>query len=283
MTFRPAAVLLALILTAASAFAGTPTVERVTTATPFPRGMVLHDGTLFVLSRGRVRGSGGVSAAVEDRAGTIWAVDPNVAGPATGDVPEAVRTNAYRRRRADRPAAAPVGPRERPAPERHADRPAVLRAGLLPAADSFFLCAFSGVDLPEGGPSSFSKNYTDGILRYDRRTGRWSELDRHDPAAGDAYPHHDPATTPPPHGWLKGPDNCLVVGDSLYAVAKDNSVLVRYDLSRFKSDPHAPPPPGEVVFGETIDVAGLASRPTSATAPSPPATGGCTSATARRR
>jgi len=53
-------------------------IERVTTAVPFPRGMVMIDGELYVLARGRVRGAGGVSAAVNDRAGTLFVVDPNV-------------------------------------------------------------------------------------------------------------------------------------------------------------------------------------------------------------
>ena len=251
-----AAFALALLLAAAPVRAD-PTVERVTTRTPFPRGMVLDGGTLFVLSRGRVRSSGGVSAAVDDRAGTLWAVDPDVAGPTGGEVPEAVRTNGT-------VVAEPTDPpfhlwdraSDPPQSDHDTDRP-YCGLAYYPAGQSFFLCAFSGVDLPEGGPASFSKNYTDAIVRYDRRTKQWSDLDRHDPAAGDAYPQGDPAKDPPPHGWLKGPDNCLVVGDSLYAVAKDNSVLVRYDLSAYKADPHAPPPPGEIVLGETVDVAGL--------------------------
>src|SRR5687768_13471986 len=87
---------LLLIATAASALArdaelspeesggGAITIERVTTKVPFPRGLQLVDGELYVLARGRVRGSGGVSAEVEDQAGTIYAVDPNVVEPATG-------------------------------------------------------------------------------------------------------------------------------------------------------------------------------------------------------
>jgi hypothetical protein len=94
------------------------------------------------------------------------------------------------------------------------------------------------------------------VLRYDLRTNRWYELERHD-AGSPEYPHADPATAPAPHGWLKGPDNLLVVGDDLYVVAKDNSVLVRYDLRPLIADPEAPPPRGELVLGEEVAVKGL--------------------------
>lgn len=49
------------------------TVERVSTKPPFPRGLQLVDGELYVLCRGRVREYGGVSAEVEDQAGTLYA------------------------------------------------------------------------------------------------------------------------------------------------------------------------------------------------------------------
>ncbi len=251
-----AAALPLVLPTAAHAEAGP--VERVTTAVPFPRGLQMVDGDLVVLARGRVRGSGGVSAEVEDRAGTLFVVDPTVSQPA--DEPEvspAVRNNA-------RVLAEPTDPpfmlwdrtSNPPEADTRTDRPyCVLRYHA--ASRSLFICGFSGIDMPpRPGAASFSKNATDSVLRYDLRTGKWSELERHQAGTWD-YPHHDPATNDPPHGLLKGPDNLLVVGDWLYAVAKDNSALVRYDLRPYIDNPDAPPPAGEVVFGETLNVNGL--------------------------
>lgn len=71
-----------------------PSIERVPTLTPFPRGLVMLDGELHVLCRGRVRDSGGVTAAVNDQAGALYAVNPNVAEPTDRpEAGEAVRTN----------------------------------------------------------------------------------------------------------------------------------------------------------------------------------------------
>ena len=69
---------------------------------PYPRGLAMVDGELYVLCRGRVRGAGGgVSAAVDDQAGTIYVVDPNVTEPLVpgGSVSPRVRSNgrAYAR------------------------------------------------------------------------------------------------------------------------------------------------------------------------------------------
>lgn len=243
---------------AAPAFAAPPTIERVTTIAPFPRGLQLVDGTLYVLCRGRVRGEGGVSAAVEDQAGTIYAVDPKVSAPASVyPIPERVRRNG-------RVFARPTDPPFRlwrrdsvpPESDRRTDRPyCVLR--YHPGTKSFYICAFSGIDKArQPGKVSFSKNLTDAVLRYDLRTKRWYEVERHDIEAGGNYPHHDPRYHRPPHGWLAGPDNCLPVGHWLYAVAKDNSVLVRYDLRPLARDPEAGHPPSERVLGAALNVRG---------------------------
>jgi hypothetical protein len=259
LTVMLLAALLGVPLFAADAPAEGPSVriERITTAVPFPRGLQLVDGELYVLARGRVRSSGGVSADVEDQAGTIYAVNPNIVEPAAGGVSEAVMSNG---RVVARPTDPPMRLWDRtcnpPESDRRTDRP---YCGLRyhDATKSFYVCAFSGIDLKAApGKPSFSKNYADAVLRYDLRTGNWYELERHDPASPD-YPHRDPAKTRPPHGWLKGPDNLLVVGDGLYVVAKDNSRLVRYDLTPLIADPEAAPPRGEVVFDEELDVAGL--------------------------
>jgi hypothetical protein len=227
---------------------------RVTTVAPFPRGLAMVDGELYVLCRGRVRGAGGVSAEVNDQAGTIYVVDPNVAEPVTQtELGDAVRNNG-------RIFALPTDPpfalwnRSATPPEsdRLTDRPYCTFRYHAPTS-SFYICAFSGIDQPKKpGSTSFSKNLTDALLRYDLRTKRWHEVERHDIAAGGSYPHHDVTVNDPPHGWLNGPDNCLPVGRWLYAVAKDNDCLVRYDLAPLEKDPLAGPPQGERVLGPEI-------------------------------
>jgi hypothetical protein len=233
-------------------------VERISTKAPFPRGLQLVDGELYVLCRGRVREYGGVSAEVDDQAGTLYALDPSVAEAFDGGEPSAsVRDNG---RVVALPTAPPFKLWDRsaapPTKDRETDRP---YCGLTyhPGTQSFYICAFSGVDKPEAkGKSTFSKNLTDAILRFDRRTGMWYEVERHDVEKGGLYPHHDPARSKPPHGWLNGPDNCLAVGDWLYAVSKDNSLLVRYDLRALAADPEAGAPPSEVVLGSEVMVQG---------------------------
>lgn len=227
-----------------------PVIERITTIAPFPRGLAMVDGDLYVLCRGRVRDAGGVTAEVDDQAGTIYRVDPTIAEPVGGDISERVRRNGEL-------FAAPTEPPFRlwrrdaspPESDRETDRPYCTLRFHEPT-QSFYLCAFSGIDKAEGGRRSFSKNLTDAVLRYDLRTKSWHEVERHDIEAGGQYPHHAPSLRPPPHGWVNGPDNCLVVGNRLYVAAKDNSVLVQYDLSALVEDPDAGPPPSRVVMND---------------------------------
>lgn len=237
-------------------------LERVTTVVPFPRGLSVVDGDLYVLARGRVRGAGGVSAKVEDLAGTIFRVALDVAEPfRPGEVGGPVRGNGS-------VFAAPQDPPFRlwnraarpPERDRWTDRPyCTLR--YHGGTKSFYVCAFSGIDKPrKPRETSFSKNLTDGLLRFDLRTHRWYEVERHDIEAGGTYPHHDPAHHGAPHGWLNGPDNCLPVGKWLYAVAKDNNRLVQYDLSALENDPEAGYPPSRVVLESRVDVEGLGVR-----------------------
>lgn len=238
---------------------GDPTefvVERITTKAPFPRGLQLVDGKLYVLCRGRVREYGGVSAEVDDQAGSLYVVDPDVAEVYTGGEPgAAVRENGTL-------LALPTAPPFRlwdrtanpPTKDRETDRPYCGLTFHAPT-QSFYLCAFSGVDKPDSkDKSTFSKNLSDAILRYDLRTSKWYEVERHNIEKGGLYPHHDPARSKPPHGWLNGPDNCLALGDSLYAVSKENSLLVRYDLSALAADPEAGAPPSEFVLGQEVKV-----------------------------
>lgn len=230
-------------------------VYRVTTISPFPRGLEMIDGDLYVLSRGRVRDSGGVSADVDDLAGTIFRVDPTIGQP----VHELAVSNDVRHN--GELFAAPTDPPFRlwdatadpPHSDRETDRPyCTLRWHA--ATFSFYICAYSGVDKPgAAGGRSFSKNLSDAILRYDTRTEKWYEVERHDIEAGGVYPHNDPETDRPPHGWLNGPDNILPLGNWLYAVAKDNSIMVRYDLSAYIDDPEAGPAPSEFILGIELD------------------------------
>ena len=235
-----------------------PFVERVTTAVPFPRGLQLVDGDLYVLARGRVRESGGVSGDIDDKAGTIYKVDPDIAEPLAGDqISPKVRTNGQ-------VFAAPTSPPFKlfdrtanpPTRDRETDRPyCSLRYD--PATKSFYVCAFSGIDKSAYGKgSTFSKNTADAVFRYDTRTSKWYEVERHSLEAGGNYPHHDPAAAKPPHGRLNGPDNCLVVGRWLYCVAKDNSLLARYDLDEIAKNPDAGPPQSRWVLDDKVNIKG---------------------------
>lgn len=245
------------VSTTGNAALASPTIERVTTRAPFPRGLVLVDDQLLVLCRGRVRSAGGVSAEIDDQAGTIYVVDPNIAETIDAAEPSPeVQNNGEI---LARPTAPPFRLWNRhadpPESDRETDRPyCTLR--YHDASRNLFICAFSGVDKnrTDDDPVAFSKNLSDAILRYDLRSQTWSEVERHDIERGGSYPHHDPARMPPPHGWLNGPDNCLVLGDWLYAVSKDNSLLVRYDLRDIITDPDAGPPNSEVVSTGDMDV-----------------------------
>ncbi len=217
-------------------------LERVTTVVPFPRGLALvdmdGDGTdeLYVLARGRVRDSGGVDAALDDRAGTLWRVDLE-----TGETTIFAQPTDPPFKLLDRS----MNP---PSSDRETDRPYCALRWHQPTK-SFYICAFSGIDLSavDKGPAeseggSFSKNYTDAVLRYDTRTKAWSEVDRHDPASEDRYPGDDG------RGWVKGPDNLVTIGQTVICAAKDNSVLVAYDVSGQARAPR-------VLLGETVQLA----------------------------
>ncbi|MCO5166349.1 MAG: hypothetical protein M9894_08295 [Planctomycetes bacterium] len=259
-TRRVALLLLVALAAPAAADDGRLRLERVTTAVPWPRGLAfLDDGRLVVLARGRHRRAGGPDPRIADRAGSLFLVDPEVAEPARGPAGDAVAKNA-------RLLAAPTAPPFRlwdpatpPGDDALMDRPYCTLAW-DPASRNLFVCAFSGVD---GADGAFRKNATDALFRHDLRTGRWAVVEQHRPdvvplaalgpdVSSEHYPHHDPARSPPPHGWLNGPDGCAVAGEFLYAVAKDNSVLAQYDLAALRRDPDAPPPPSRVVLGDEV-------------------------------
>jgi hypothetical protein len=255
LTVAAAGVLAILIGVTSSRSLQSPIIERVSTAVPFPRGLAVHDGKMYVVARGRVRDAGGVSAAIDDKAGTLFVINPNIAEPADSPtISDAVRTNGMA---FAEPTAPPFVLWDRtadpPEDDHKTDRPyCTLR--YHDRTHSFYVCAFSGIDLADA--RGFSKNASDALLRYDLRTRSWHEIERHALQAGGNYPHHDPAHNPPPHGWLNGPDNCLVIGDQLYAAAKDNSLLVRYDLSALVDDPNAGCPPSEVAFDHHMFIEG---------------------------
>ena len=209
------------------------TLERVSTVAPFPRGLVELDGQIVVLSRGRVRSSGGVSASVQDLAGTLWTINPEIAEPFVSAQPPSQAINSNGRVFA-KPTDPPFKIWDRasdpPQADTRTDRPyCVLRYD--PVSKSLFLCAFSGIDLPQKTTgSSFSKNSSDALLRYNLATGKWSEVERHNPASSDY-----PSSAAAPQGWLQGPNNMWIVGRTMLAAAKDNSLVVAYDLTDLES------------------------------------------------
>lgn len=255
------------------AFVGPPTsergfpgvrLERVTTAVPWPRGLVIVDGELIVLARGRHRNAGGIDPDIADHCGSLFRVDPDrfepvIRGEAAG---RDVRENGELFVEPD-PAVFRLYDPSLGEPIRAAaiDRPYCTLAW-DEASRNLFICGYSGVDLPA---KRFRKNATDSILRYDLRDGAWHVVEQHDPAvvpeerldyvvSNEFYPHHDPATNAAPHGLLNGPDGGVVVGDGFYAVGKDNHVVARYDLSEIRRDPGAGPPEAEVVLGREVQV-----------------------------
>jgi hypothetical protein len=233
-------------------------VVRVSAVVPFPRGVELVDGKLYALARGRLRDVGGVDGRIDDKAGTLYVIDPAIYEPARSPtVSPAVRANG---KVYAEPTDPPIKLFDRSADpaykDRETDRPyCSLRYD--PATKNFYFCAFSGIDKGPGQGTAFSKNTSDAIFRFDTRTKKFYEVERHALWAGGNYPQHDPYAEPPPHGWLNGPDNCIVVGHWLYCVAKDNSVLIRYDLSRIAADPNAPAPPSQWVMDNNLTVQGL--------------------------
>lgn len=233
-------------------------VERVTAAVPWPRGVRYIDGQLYALARGVHRSAGGPQAHIEDHAGAIFLVDPDLAEPTLDGRPvgEAVRANGTI-------VAAPqeepfrLWNRRMPATlDVRTDRPYCMLLWDAPS-QNFFVCGYSGIDLPE--LPLFRKNASDSVHRYDLRSGQWHVVEAHDPdlvpveelevdVDSRYYPHHDPLTNPAPHGLVNGPCGAAIAGSYLYVGGKDNTALAQYDLRRIRRDPDAPPPEGRYVF-----------------------------------
>lgn len=235
-------------------------LERVTTAVPWGRGLTMIDGELVALSRGRHRGEGGPGQDLDDAAGTIWKIDVSVSEPV---VPGQLAGDAVRRNATAwiKPTTPPFFPYDRAvAPEDDIlmTRP-YCSLTYDAASQNLFVCAYSGAELSTG----FRKHATDAVYRYDLRNRSWQIVEQHDHTrvpreelkaviGNNYYPHHDPSTNPPPHGWTNGPDGCIVAGDFLYVPAKDNHLVVQYDLRAIRDNPDAPPPPSRPVLGAQV-------------------------------
>jgi hypothetical protein len=233
-------------------------VQRLSTVVPWPRGAVWKDGKLLVLARGVHRSAGGPNAEIEDLAGSIFELDPNIYEPVVkGQLPgEAVQRNGRILAEATSPPFRFWDRKYPPTSDTLTDRP---YAGLLydRESENLFVICFSGIDL-EHNPR-FRKNATDAIHRYNLKTGKWYPFEVHDhtkvpvselgkTVANDTYPHHDPKTNKPPHGLANGPCGGWIVGKYLYITAKENSALIQYDLEEIRRNPEAGPPNGRYIF-----------------------------------
>ncbi len=236
-------------------------LERVSAGVPWPRGLAFVDGELIVLARGRHRSAGGVDHSIADRSGSLFRVNPKISEPVVADAiaSPAIASNVepfalasgYPFRLPDKS--------KSPIDDTVMDRPYCTLI-YDPASQNFFVCGYSGVDLPG---KTFRKNASDSILRYDRRTDLWSPVEMHDPGvvppealdyavSNEYYPHHDPATNAAPHGWLNGPDGGCVAGDFLYCAAKDNHLVVQYDLRELRDNPAAGYPASRPVLDSRV-------------------------------
>jgi hypothetical protein len=242
-------------------------LERVSSAVPWPRGIVWLDGQLAVLARGRHRSYGGPAPEVQDLEATLFLIDPEVREPFVAGQPasERVAQNGRVLTSPD-PAVVHIYDRSKPPLENFLMSRPFCTMKYDAVSRNLIFCGYSGVDLSgEGGGPTFRKNATDALYRYDLRTGTWGVIEMHDAdsvpreeqthvVSNERYPHHDPQTNAPPHGWLNGPNGCEVAGRWLYAVGKDNHALARYDLEPIRRDPASPPPPSELVLEDEIDV-----------------------------
>ncbi|MEX1025202.1 MAG: hypothetical protein WD226_09010 [Planctomycetota bacterium] len=238
-------------------------LERVSAGVPWPRGVVSVDGEIIVLARGRHRNAGGVDHSIEDFTGCLFRIDPDIAEPV---IPGAlasprVAANAALLVRADPSVFQLPDVTKAPIDDVLMSRPYCTLI-FDPVSRNLIVCGYSGVDLPA---KRFRKNATDAIFRYDLRTERWHTVEQHDASVvppeelGYAvsnvhYPHHDPALNAAPHGWLNGPNGGCVVGEFLYAAAKDNHVVVQYDLTAIREDPDAGCPPSRVVLDSMVEL-----------------------------
>ncbi len=235
-------------------------LQRVSTGVPWSRGLTMVDGNLIALSRGRHRSDGGPSQSIIDHAGVLWKIDVSVSEPVVPGklAGEAVRNNAVAWIEPTSPPFYLYDYSVPPEEDMLMSRP---YCGLAydPHSRNLFICAYAGAELSTG----FRKHATDGVYRYDLRKQSWHVVEQHDPNSvpreemksvigNNYYPHHDPAANPPPHGWTNGPDGCTVIGDFLYVPAKDNHLVIQYDLADIRTNLDAPPPASRPVLGAQV-------------------------------
>ena len=236
-------------------------LERITTAVPWPRGLAFVDGKLVVLARGRHRRAGGCDPAIEDFAGHLFQVDPEISELVIPNQPAGpkVRSNARIFAKVDGRPFNPWDREKQPIQDAQMDRP-YCTIVFAPASRNLFICGYSGVDLPG---ATFRKNATDSIHRFDLRVSSWFPVEMHASSAvpvaeltrvvpNQYYPHHDPEVNPAPHGWLNGPNGAAVAGNWLYVVGKDNHTLAQYDLSEIQENARAPVPSSRKVLGKSV-------------------------------
>jgi len=237
--------------------------ERVSAGVPWPRGIVFVEDRLVVLARGRHRRAGGIDPRIRDHSGSLFTVDPRISETVR---PGRLASNAVIRN------AALLAPPADPPFHLYDGRTEPIEAVLLDrpyctlvydrVSRNFFVCGYSGVDLPG---ARFRKNATDSVLRFDLRTERWSLVEGHDPRSvrreelgyvvpNDRYPHADPKTSLPPHGWLNGPNGACVSGRYLLVCGKDNHLVAAYDLRGIRKDPRSGPPRGLPVLGPDLEI-----------------------------
>lgn len=239
-----------------------PTLDRITSAVPWPRGIAWYEGRLIALARGAHRNQGGPQK--EDQGGTLFEVSSDtydLVDPSDTDVSNAVLVNAKIFAEPTDPPFKLWDPSTQPPHlDTRTDRPyATLHWDSK--SQSFYICAFAGIDLPKGVTGQgFWPNASCSVHRFDIReadpyrmtNGKWFGVEAHRfdnvpefeirrlkaPPYGTTfqvpdryYPHETPYPSYPPRGLLNGPDGLFAVGDYLYVVGLDNNKLAQYDIS----------------------------------------------------
>ncbi|MFT5288169.1 MAG: hypothetical protein ACI8QS_000298 [Planctomycetota bacterium] len=238
-------------------------LERVSTGVPWPRGLAFVDDELIVLARGRHRNAGGVDHGIEDFTGSLFRVNLDLAEPVVvGELASiGVKQNARILTGPSPEVFNLPDTAKNPFDDGLMDRPYCTLV-YDEQSQNLIICGYSGVDLPG---RKFRKNATDSVHRFDMRLNQWFPVEMHDAdsvpfdelgyvVSDEYYPHHDVSRNAAPHGWINGPDGCLVVGDFLYVAAKDNHRLVQYDWAEVIADGSTTYPESRPVLGARVRV-----------------------------
>ncbi len=223
-------------------------IEIVTTKIRWPRGLAFAEEELFVLARGLHRKEGGPNPDIEDDAGSIFKVNKSIRKSNPGEPNQKIVNNGEL-------FAPPTDPpfflwNKRATPkflDTRTDRPYATLV-YEPVTKNFFICGYSGIDFVDSsGRPSFRKNASDTIHRYSLDKSAWFGVECHNRYVvpeyrlgqwinddGKYYPHHNANDNIPPHGILNGADGLCALYPNLFAVAKDNNVLVNYNISQLK-------------------------------------------------